>query len=126
MVIFFVIVNGQKYSGQFHFQSIDLFNLDVFQIMRMIFYLFLFFSIILKLSIGNDEFDRLPTPLAEHRYFVYCNKDYKLLGSCTNIPRANMPHKILSDPNKIRRNPWYRNPIGSCGTSENVGILQIR
>jgi len=41
-------------------------------------------------------------------------------------PRANMPHKILSDPNKIRRNPWYRNPIGSCGTSENVGILQIR
>jgi len=37
-----------------------------------------------------------------------------------------MSHKILSDPNKIRRNPWYRNPIRSCGTSENIGILQIR
>ena len=54
-----------------------------------------------------------------YKPFIYRNEQRRK-------PRANMPHKILSDPNKIRRNPWYRNPIGSCGTSENVGILQIR
>ena len=121
LVVFFVIVNGQKYSGQFHFQSIDLFNLDVFQIMRMIFYLFLFFSIILKLSIGNDEFDRLPTPLAEHRYFVYCNNDYKLLGSCTNIDNSVPISRCV-----VRIGHQYQVTfLSSIPSEENVGTGTI-
>ena len=45
----------------------------------------LIFLLLIKEGINKTDFDRLPTPPVNYRYFVELDQTYKILGSCTEV-----------------------------------------
>jgi hypothetical protein len=68
-------------------------------IINLLFFLLLLF----KKSTAYNEFDRLPTPPVDYRYFAEVDPTYKILGSCTEVnTTAPMSRCILQIVHKYK------------------------